>query len=246
MKSEFAHERQETTNHNYSAIVVLAYASGPRGEKGAHSKSEKERLKKPGSADSTEYGPSYETKLVALAAAEAYKQGMAPEIIVLGEQTFQDNPEKNKTFGSTNLTTGKFIQEVLERAGVPNNIIKIKTPFNNTYLQLEELGKIQNPNNEYLVLGMDFHLPRVQNIIKRQNIHGVTGSAEILLQERYKKHPNQISELLANWRKNPQIQAALKTEGLIRVINQVDFKGLIQKFLTKSRGPRPPLQHQIK
>ena len=205
----------------YQAIVVMPYSSGPyrRGRK---------------SKIDPEYSLSYESKMVTLAAAEAYQSGQADKIILLGEDTYE-SPEHNTT---------EFMKELLVAKGIPDSVIENYGSLNNTYVQIEKLAELTDADNiddKFLVISLDFHAPRVGDTADKLDIPSDLNSAEDLL----RKRSSHYEQVLDKWSESEQMRStATKEKLLLRPLNRVDLNGYLQKYLTKKLGPRPPLTDQ--
>ncbi len=207
--------REAESKKPYEAIVVMPYTSA------AHRGGRKSKI-------DPEFGLTYESKMSTLAAAEAYHQGKAGQVILLGEITV----------GKPELTTDQFMKELLLAKGVPESAIVTHSGLNNTFSQIEKLAEEQDDNSKFLVISLDFHKPRVEKISKRLKVSADHQKAEDLLIERSEKYRKPVEK----WEQSEDMQKQLKTERLLlRPLTAIDMKGILQNILTKRLGPRPPL-----
>lgn len=190
------------------------------------------------------YALSYESKMAALAAAEAVKEGLGEKIIVFSEKTvFNQKAEVPPPTPKTN--SGSLIKEYLISRDVPEDKIEIHTFFNNTVeqvrgtVELEKAGKIRNA----LVISLGFHESRVKENF-RQIANRESGAKESFMQaeELLKRRDRRYKPIIERWANSPDMQKILRMEKLfLRPLTYIDRGGHFQEFLTKRRGIRPPL-----
>ncbi len=152
----------------YWAIVAMPYSSG-RYRGGAKSNID------------PMYALTFESKMSALAAAQAFKEGKADKIILLGEDTLGSPEGLN---GNKTLSTADFMKELLKSQKIPAQAIFCYGHLNNTVLQIEKLSKLQKPLEKFLIISLRFHTPRVVTTSKNQNIAADHETAEQLLTKR--------------------------------------------------------------
>lgn len=213
--SEILNSPEARRRKPYRGIVIMPYSSGEyRG--GRKSKID------------PKFGLTYESKMSTLAGLQAYKEGKSDKIILVGEDTVGSDGKHS---------TVDFMKELLMSKGVPENAIEIYPKMQNSVEQLGKISEIQKPDDEFLIVSLDFHMPRVQIIAKNQNIKGEHPTAEDLLRKRSPLYMKPIK----NWQGDPGIEKAKKIEVVLRPLNRIDTKGHIQKFLTWVMGTRKPL-----
>lgn len=198
----------------YEAIVVMPYSSGEY-RHGRESKI------------NPEFGLTYESKMVTLAAVQAYNEGKAGKIILVGEDTI----------GSKKYSTVDFMKELLVAKGIPESAIASYSDLQNSVAQIEKISEIQKPGDKFLIVSLDFHTPRVKIIVKNQKVEGGHESAEELLLRRSPHYQRPTKK----WKQSEGIEKAGHMEVVLRALNRVDTTGVIQKWLTEKFGTRKPL-----
>ncbi len=199
----------------YEAIVVMPYSS-------------RKHLGGRESKIDPEFGLTYESKMATLAAAQAYKEGKADKVILVGEDTVGADGKHS---------TVDFMKELLVAKGVPEMAIVSHSGLNNSVEQLGKISETQKPEDKFLIVSLDFHTPRVKIISKNQKIQAEHGSAEELLERRSEHYKKPIE----TWKESDGIKKAEKIEVVLQALNRVDTKGVFQKWLTEKLGTRNPL-----
>lgn len=207
---------RENEKKPYAAIVVMPYSSRPYPGGGRESKKDKD------------FGLTYESKMVTLAAAQAFKEGRADKVLLVGEDTVGSNKKHS---------TVDFMKELLILKGVPENAIESHPNLQNSVEQLGKVSEIQKPDDKFLVVSLDFHTPRVEIIAKNKKINATHQSAEELLVRRSKHYELPVKK----WQGSEGIEKAKKIEAVLRPLNRIDTQGYIQSVLTKLLGTRKPL-----
>lgn len=200
----------------YEAIVVMPYSSGPY-RHGRESKID------------SRFSMSYETKMAATAALQAYKESKSDKIILLGEQTV--GTEKGV------LSTDQLIKEFLIAKGVPEISIIFHSGLDNSFQQLQRLSKIQNPDGKYLVVSLNFHQPRVKLLTKKMGIPAEHTSAEELLIKRSEHYDKPVKR----WKHSLGMLKVSLIEVPLRILTRVDFDGKGQNAITGILGTRKAL-----
>ncbi len=187
---------------------------------------------------------SYESKMVTLAALQAYNAGVAKKIILIAEDTFGSNKKKEG-----HSTTDQLLRDLLIKNGVPAGDIDCYGGYNNTFVQMEKLSSLNKeskPKKDFYVISLDFHKKRVEEVSGRQNIPALHVTAESLLEERYgEKNGWRNKSAVLDWANSPEMLEAAKNEQIkYQPVSHADFLGWIQKLATWAQGSRPPLTTQ--
>src|SRR3989344_456222 len=214
--SEYPARKEFQAKKSYEAIVAMPYSSG-RYRHGRESKID------------PRFSMTYETKMVATAALQAYKEGKSDKIILLGEQTV--GAERGV------LSTDQLIKEFLIAKGVPEANIIIHSGLGNSFQQLQRLSEIQNPDGKYLVVSLNFHQPRVKLLTKKMRIPVEHASAAELLIKRSEHYGKPVKK----WKHSLGILKASLIEVPLRILTRVDSDGKGQNALTEILGTREPL-----
>lgn len=205
--------REQASSKPFEAIVVMPYGSA-------------ERIRGKKSEIDPKFGMSYETKMATLAALEAYENGAADKIILLGEQTY----------GKENRSTDEFMKEFLLSKGVPETDIVSYAGLNSTFEQIEKLSEQEN-ENKYLIVSLDFHKGRVKSLAESEGVDAEYESAEELLEQR-SEHYKQV---IANWQHTDEMKKHIRDENIIyKPLSALDTRGVLQKFISRTKGPRKP------
>jgi hypothetical protein len=163
-----------------------------------------------------------------LAGLQAYKNGQADKIILVGEDTVGSGGKHS---------TVDFMKELLIAKGVPEGAIEIYPKMQNSVEQLGKISEVQRPEDKFLIVSLKFHKPRVEIIAKNQNVKAQHTTAEELLLKRSGHYQKSID----SWQKDPGIKKAEKIEAVLRSLNRIDTNGHIQSWLTRMLGTRKPL-----
>ncbi len=223
MERNFEQRESEVKEKKYQAIVVMPYSSGEyRGGK-------KSKI-------NPNFGLTYESKMATLAAAQAYQEGRAPKIILTGESTV-GAPKSPKESNEPQLSTVDFMKELLIAKGVPETAIEIHRNLQNSVEQLGKISELSKPGDEFLVVSLDFHMPRVQIISENKKLKADHIRGEDLLVRRKTLYKKPLEE----WENSEGIAKARKIEAVLRPLNRIDTSGILQKLLTKALGTRKPL-----
>lgn len=199
----------------FQAIVVMPYSS-------------REHIGGKESKIDADFGLTYESKLSAIAALEAYKKNQADKIILVGEDTVGSNKK---------YSTVDFMKELLMANRVPEQAIEVHRDLQNTVEQLGKVSELQGSNDRFLIVSLGFHTPRVKIVAENKRIAAEHESAEQLLERRSAHY----SKPLKTWGKSIGMKKAKIVEAVLRPISRVDIQGSFQKWLTDKLGTRKPL-----
>ena len=130
-------QREALAKKPYEAIVVMPYSSGE------HRGGRKSRI-------DSDFGLTYESKMVTLAAAQAFKEDKAEKVILVGEDTVGSEGKHS---------TVDFMKELLIAKGVPESAIEAHRDLQNSVEQLGKISDIQKPEDKFLIVSLDFHTP---------------------------------------------------------------------------------------
>lgn len=214
MENRLELEEHENDQKPYESIVVMPYSSAEyRGE----SKSKID----------PKFGLTFESTIATLAGIEAYRQGQADTIILMGEDTF----------GCITHSTVDFMKELLIKEGVPASAIVSFGHLNTSFEQIAKLSEAQRAQGKFLIISLGFHTPRVAMIAKRQKVMADHKSAETLLAQ---TDPG-YAKAIKIWDQSSDMKKVRLIESGLRLVSRLDINGSFQKWLSAKIGPRKPL-----
>jgi hypothetical protein len=216
----------------HSSIIELPYTSKIKGLAG----------KKPMPGRKADIGLSSYTAMGTEATRIAYHNGLAPHIILTGENTF----------GEDNVSTAELMRRQLtrnpnpnagennpkERQAVPESAITVMGNLQDTDRQIEALKGVDPKlmeNPLYVVMG--FHKERVEDTLREHGLKGVVRSAEEILFEHYQNVPGKDLQRLKGQLEKFTPKKLHAVEGFIRTIKKrVPFNRIFLDLLRVVRG----------
>lgn len=172
--------------------------------------------------------PGFGGKMRAMAAAEAYRQGLTPVLVFSG----------GKTAGEEYPSEAQAMQAFLERkyqnqdgkfSHIPPEAIILEEKSKDTSTNFENLLKLIKEKgwNNVAILTNDFHLERTTKLIHNFSLEAEDISAE----EKLKERDPRFIKIIHNFYSSSGMKSAQRTEKILMLMLKVDPKANIPRFI---------------
>ena len=173
--------------------------------------------------------PMFDGKMRTIAAAEAFRQRLAPFLVFSGGKTAGEQlPSEARVM--SDFLKRKYKNESDSFTEIPTDQIVLEEKSKNTAENLENILKLIKERGWQKVafLTNDYHLPRVQELAHNYGIDAQELSAEDELEQRDPR----FQRVIDKYYESSEIKAAERKEKILKLLLKIDKKGKLPGLIT--------------